>query len=125
MLVGNDVEWKNEVYFEYILTRAIRTAEWKYVKRFLRTPNELYYLTDDPDENRNLIADPEYGDAVAGLDKRLNDFFDAYADPEYNVWVGGTAKAALMYRDKNELFEGHFPGWKKPYVKKADSIFRD
>ena len=125
VLIGNQVEWKNEVFFEYILTRAIRTPEWKYVKRFLRTPDELYHLTEDPDENRNLITDMNYGDTIAGLDKRLSDFFDAYADPEYNVWKGGTAKAVLMYGGRNEPFEEHFPGWKKPFVKKADSIFRD
>ena len=125
VLLGNEVEWKNEVYFEYILTRAIRTPEWKYVKRFLRTPDELYHLTVDPDENRNLASDPDYKDTVAALDRRLTGFFEAYADPEYNVWKGGTAKATLMYGDKNEPFEQHFPGWKKPFVKKADSIFRD
>ena len=125
VLVANDAGWKNEVYFEYILTRALRTPEWKYVKRFLRTPDELYYLTDDPDENHNLITDPDYWDRVAELDKRLAGFFDTYADPKYDVWEGGTAKAMLMYRDKNDLIEEHFPGWKKPYVKKADSIFRD
>ena len=125
VLLGNEVEWKNETYFEYILTRAIRTPEWKYVKRFLRTPNELYHLTDDPDENRNLITDPNYEDTIADLDNRLSDFFNLYSEPEYNVWEGGTAKAVLMYRDKNELFEQQFPGWKKPFVEKAGSIFRD
>ena len=95
------------------------------MKRFLRSPNELYHLTDDPDENRNLITDQNYKDTIADLDGRLTGFFDTYADPEYNVWEGGTAKAALMYGDKNEMFEEHFLGWKKPHVKKADSIFRD
>ncbi len=125
VLLGHQVDWKNEVYFEYILTRAIRTAEWKYVKRFLRTPNELYHLTDDPDENRNLIEDPDYKDAAADMDRRLTGFFDAYADPKYNVWEGGTAKAVLMYGDKNEMFEEQFPGWKKPFVEKAGNTFRD
>ena len=125
VLLGNKVAWENEVYFEYILTRAIRTPEWKYVKRFLRTPNELYYLTDDPGENHNLIEDPDYKDTVADLDNRLSVFFNMYAEPEYNVWEGGTAKAVLMCGDKNEIFEAHFPGWKKPHVEKADSIFRD
>ena len=100
VLLGNEVEWKNETYFEYILTRAIRTPEWKYVKRFLRTPNELYHLTDDPDENRNLITDPNYEDTIADLDNRLSDFFNMYSEPEYNIWEGGTAKAVLMYGDK-------------------------
>ena len=125
VLLGNQLEWQNEVYFEYILTRALRTVEWKYVKRFLHAPNELYHLAGDPDENRNLITDPNYGDIVSDLDKRLTGFFDTYADPKYNVWEGGTAKAVLMYGDKNELFEEHFPGWKKPLVEKADYIFRD
>lgn len=125
VLLGNEVEWKNEVFFEYILTRAIRTPEWKYVKRFLRTPDELYHLAVDPDENRNLASDPDYKETVAVLDRRLTGFFETYAAPEYNVWEGGTAKAALMYGDRNEPFEEHFPGWKKPFVKKADSVFRD
>ena len=125
VLLGNEVEWKNETYFEYILIRAIRTPEWKYVKRFLHTPNELYHLADDPDENHNLIGNPNYNDIVADLDERLSDFFNLYSEPEFNIWEGGTAKAVLMYRDKNGLFEQHFPGWKKPFVEKAGSIFRD
>ena len=92
MLIGNQVEWKNEVFFEYILTRAIRTPEWKYVKRFLRTPDELYHLAEDPDENvissRIRITEIQ----SPAWTKRLSDFFDAYADPNTTSGKGERPK---------------------------------
>lgn len=47
MLRGRDLAWEDEVFFEYISTRVIQTRQWKYTKRFLASPNELYDMTDD------------------------------------------------------------------------------
>ena len=48
------------VYDEYGPTRMIRTEEWKYICRSPYGPDELYHLSEDPEENNNLSADPEY-----------------------------------------------------------------
>ena len=60
MLNGKQIEWDDTVFFEYIDTRVIQTRNWKYTKRFLAAPDELYNLKRDPDETVNLISDPEY-----------------------------------------------------------------
>ena len=125
LLLDEETQWENVTYFEYILTRAIRTKEWKYVKRLLRSPDELYNLSDDPGENNNLIGNPSHEHVVADLDSRLTSFFDQFSATEYDVWRGGTAKAVLMYGGRNELFEGHFRNWKPPFVKKASNVYKD
>ncbi len=123
-LTGADIDWDDTVIFEYIDTRVIQTRDWKFTKRFLAEPNELYDLTSDPGETRNLIGDPEHQDTVAALDARLTAFFDRYADPRFDLWHGGTAKATLFYGGRNQRFADHFPGWKQPTTEKAKP-FRD
>ncbi len=123
-LRGEDIAWDDTVFFEYIDTRVIQTRDWKYTKRFLAEPNELYHLAKDPDETRNLVDDPDLLGRVAEMDARLTAFFDRYADRRFDLWRGGTAKATLFYGGRNERFAEHFPGWTPPVTEKAEP-FRD
>jgi arylsulfatase A-like enzyme len=107
------------VYWEYITTRVIQDGRWKLVKRFLAAPDELYDLASDPGETRNLAADPAHAAVVADLGARLTAFFDRYADPQWDVWRGGTAKATLVYGNRNKRFAEHFSGWTPPVTRKA------
>jgi arylsulfatase A-like enzyme len=106
-------------FYEYITVRAIATREWKYVKRLFGDPPELYDLVADPDEHRNLAGDPEYARELAMLDSRLEAFFAENVSDYYDVWNGGSAKALLMYNDKNEAFENAFPNFRAPTIVKA------
>jgi arylsulfatase A-like enzyme len=106
-------------FFEYITVRAIATREWKYVKRLFGDPAELYDLTTDPGEYRNLANDPDFASVLTDLDEQLTEFFDKYSAENYDVWQGGTAKALLMYNDKNEQFENTFPNFLPPSIEKA------
>jgi arylsulfatase A-like enzyme len=47
-----------------------RTRDFKYIRR-QREPDELYDLRRDPQECRNLSADPAYADVLSGLRERL------------------------------------------------------
>ncbi|MDP6674388.1 MAG: sulfatase-like hydrolase/transferase [Gammaproteobacteria bacterium] len=123
-LHGEDIDWNDTVFFEYIDTRVIQTRNWKYTKRFLTSPNELYDLVNDPGETRNVADDPEHQEIQKELDARLAAFFDKYADPRYDIWRGGTAKATLFYGGRNDRFANHFPGWTPPVTEKAVP-FRD
>ena len=123
-LRGDDIDWDDTVFFEYIDTRVIQTRDWKYTKRFLATPNELYDLRNDPGETTNLADEPEFNDIATKLDARLTGFFDQYADPRFDIWRGGTAKATLFYGGRNDRFADHFPGWTPPITEKA-TPFRD
>lgn len=51
---------------------AVRTARWKYIRYFeLQGMDELYDLSSDPGEMRNLINDPASGKVLADLKKEL------------------------------------------------------
>lgn len=121
---GEPAGEEQPVFWEYITTRVIQTRQWKYVKRFLDTPDELYDLAADPNETRNLVADPARAAVVADLDRQLTSFFERYADPQWDVWRGGTAKATLVYGNRNRRFAERFPGWTPPLTRKA-TAFRD
>jgi arylsulfatase A-like enzyme len=47
-----------------------RTKDFKYVRRHYES-DELYDLTEDPQETRNVIGNPEYADVLAGMKERM------------------------------------------------------
>jgi arylsulfatase A-like enzyme len=124
LLRGGRGKREQPAYFEYITTRVIQTREWKYIKRFLDTPDELYDLAKDPGETRNLAGEPAQAGVQRSLDAQLTAFFDRHADPRWDVWRGGTAKAVLVYGNRNRRFAEQFPGWTPPVTVKAVA-FRD
>ncbi len=124
MLRGRDMAWEDEVFFEYISTRVIQTRRWKFTKRFLASPNELYDMAEDPGETINLVDDPAFAAVVADLDARLTAFFSEYADPAFDLWNGGTGKALVYYGQRNQKFREAFPDWREPFIEKQ-TAFRD
>lgn len=96
-LEGQALEAGQTVFIEQEELRAIRTAQWLYVKRFAGHPtevfeNELFDLSTDPDERHNRIDAPQYADQAAALDLRLEAYFSACSDPRFDLWAGGRAK---------------------------------
>ena len=94
-LRGHAVEWGDAVFYEFENVRAVRTAGWKYVLRFPRGPNELYDLTADAGERENLADRPAHAETREPLARRLDEFFDRYADPKYDLRRGGRSKTPL------------------------------
>ena len=123
-LNGEEIDWDNTVFFEYIDTRVIQTRNWKFTRRFLASPNELYNLAQDPNETNNLVDVPEHELIVKDLAEQLATFFNKYADPRFDIWRGGTAKSTLFYGNRNDRFANYFPGWTQPVTEKAIP-FRD
>ena len=95
-LHGTARDRDNVHFYEFENVRAIRTDSWKYIERIHQTPNELYDLHADPDEHNNLYGDTEHADTVTQLRRRLHAFFDAHADPQWDLWHGGGSKTDLM-----------------------------
>lgn len=73
-------EYNYEAQFPYTPNvRGVRTDDWK----FIRYPHgdgtsdrhlpELYHLKSDPEERRNLAANPVYADKIRELNHRLDD----------------------------------------------------
>jgi arylsulfatase A-like enzyme len=91
-LRGQKLAWDNVIFYEMETTRAVRTDDWKYVARFPDGPYELYDMREDPRERFNLFGQPGMDTTRAALAKRLDDFFNTYANPQYNIWKGGCSK---------------------------------
>lgn len=94
-LRGEAIDWDHAVYYEMEYTRAIRTADWKYVHR-PEGPYELYDLQNDPYEKVNLYGQPVHADQQKQLQQRLEAFFDETAEPKYDLYRGGGSKATLL-----------------------------
>ena len=70
------------VYDEYGAVRMIRTEEWKYVHRSRDGSDELFNMTEDPGEERNLATNPEFNNIQKDLRILMEDWFQRYSDPE-------------------------------------------
>jgi choline-sulfatase len=81
--------WNDTLFGQYDMKhgqrarmRMIRTTEWKLIRHF--EPNvadELYRLSTDPGELKNLIAEPRFLETRATLTKALNDRMKELKDP--------------------------------------------
>jgi arylsulfatase A-like enzyme len=93
VLRGQSIGWDNVIFYEMETTRAIRDDGWKYVVRHPNGPHELYDMQRDPRERVNLYGQPTVKEKQAELARRLDEFFNRYADPQYDIWKGGRSKA--------------------------------
>lgn len=96
MLRGQEQKWTDVAFYEFENTRAIRTDAWKLVLRHPSGPNELYDLLKDPGEWMNLFQEPVFAEQRAALTEQLVSFFGRYADPNYDLWKGGTSQTARL-----------------------------
>ena len=97
------------VYDEYGPTRMIRTEEWKYICRSPYGPDELYHLSEDPEENNNLSADPEYATLINRMYIQLTRWFYTYADPALDASREGVTGYGQLcrpgiYVDRRNVF---------------------
>ncbi len=73
--------WRSEIFCEELWdhpeiprSECIRTQRWKYIQ-YPAHPEyvELFDLEDDPDEKRNLAADPRYAPVLSDLRARCQE----------------------------------------------------
>ena len=95
-LQGAQIDWENEVFYEFENVRAVRTEGWKYIERMGGGPDELFDLRRDPGERSNLHGQRAHAAVQKDLRRRLCAFFDCYADPRWDLWNGGDAKGGLL-----------------------------
>lgn len=86
---GDDGERAVCVYDEYGPSRMVRTQTAKLIRRYPYGPDELYDLSLDPDETRNLIGEPEYQALRASLLDRLQSWFLQYTNPSMDATKEG------------------------------------
>jgi arylsulfatase A-like enzyme len=85
-LRGENPAWRNEVYFEYCYTRAVRTENLKYIERAEEWPNELFDLEANPAEDTNVIGSPPNRQRLTQLRTRLRLFFESSGAPTIERW---------------------------------------
>jgi N-acetylglucosamine-6-sulfatase len=86
LVQGDATGWRKAWFYEYNYekqfpytpnVRGVRTDEWKYIRyphgdgQPDRHKAELYNLKSDPEETKNLIADPKYADKIKELNGEL------------------------------------------------------
>lgn len=70
------------VFDEYGPVRMIRSKEYKLVIRYPYGYHEFYDLKADPNEEHNLYGDPQYDDLILSYRRKLEKWFNTYADPD-------------------------------------------
>lgn len=90
LMEGRQVDdWRHRIYYEYYweydfpqtpTTFGVRTDKYKYIRYHgIWDTNEFYDLENDPDETRNLIAEPEYQETIKQL---ANDLYTWLEDTD-------------------------------------------
>ena len=103
VLRGEPIDWETAMYYEMEGCRSVRTERWKYVARKFPTgPSELYDMQNDPHERFNLAGQSAHADIQRNLSAQLDDFFNRYANPKYDIWNGGGSKARRLVRGATE-----------------------
>lgn len=81
LLCGRKAEWDDTTFSEYGEMRAIRTPEFKLVKRYSDEPDELFDLSADPLETTNLSGAEAVASERERLERELEAYFRTYSDP--------------------------------------------
>ena len=100
-LPGGDVV----VFDEYGPVRMIRSQTHKLVVRYPYGYHEFYDLEKDPNEEHNLIDDPAYGELILTYRRKLEKWFNSYANPDIDgsregVTGSGQLCSAGLYAQK-------------------------
>ena len=62
----------------------IREQNWKYVHRYPEGTRELYCLTDDPEEQYNLVSILEHNETLKRMYGDLDAWFDQYVQMAFD-----------------------------------------
>lgn len=73
------------IFDEYGPVRMIRNKEWKLVIRYPYGPDELYDLSNDPNEEVNLYDNEIYEEKILEMRRQMEEWFLKYSDPDLDA----------------------------------------
>lgn len=114
-----DVEWANELLYEYYwernypqtpTTHSLRAGRYKYIRYHgVWDTDELYDLEEDPQERINLINDPEYAETIESMNARMFEMLQQSHGEEMPLLPD---KGTKFYHRKEGGSKGApFPDW--------------
>ncbi len=98
LLRGQEMAWRDRLFFEYAETRSIRTRTMKLVLRASPWESELYDLEADPGEKRNVLQDPRYAQVRAALRRELESYFADRGAPPIDEWQKSAKRTVSFYK---------------------------
>ncbi len=84
LVAGKDVDWRTDWYYEHTYanppqhaipkSEGVRTTDWKYVRYtdFQPAVEQLFHLSEDPREERDLATDPRQAERLQELRNRCD-----------------------------------------------------
>jgi len=97
LLRGQPYRQRDQVFFEYEYVRSVRTNRWKYVERADGWPSELFDLSQDPGEAKDVLGTTEGARIAAKLKKSLHAFFRKSGAPAADQWRTTTRQLLPTY----------------------------
>jgi len=98
-LQGDEVgDWDSTIHCEYQYRRMIREPEGKFVQRTEDFPSELYRLSDDPGERRNLVDNPELATEKQRLKAKMDRWFADLNCADEDMWKTAPQTELPSYR---------------------------
>ncbi len=91
-------DWDSTVYGEYQYCRMIREPEWKFVQRTEGFLSELYHLSDDPGERRNLVDLAEFAPEKQRLKTKMDGWFASLDCADEAMWKSAAQTELPSYR---------------------------
>jgi arylsulfatase A-like enzyme len=95
---GSVEAWDDTVYGEYQYCRMVREPEWKLIDRTEGFYSELYDLSNDPDERKNLFEDPAYAGQRDRLKTKMDTWFAALGCADRDLWKHAKQKTLPSYK---------------------------
>jgi arylsulfatase A-like enzyme len=84
------------MFYEMESCSSVRIENWKYVAhRSPAGPSELYDMANDPRERLNLFGQPKCANTQKEMADRLDEIFNEYAEPQYNICGGRLQDASF------------------------------
>jgi N-acetylglucosamine-6-sulfatase len=112
VLQGKNVPWRDALLYEYFWERnfphtptihALRTDRYKYIRYHgIWDLDELYDLQEDPNETRNLIADPRHAATVKQMNTRLFDVLEKTDGMNMPLYRDKGAQQRLRHPDRSK-----------------------